>query len=320
MRLVINDVQIELMGDPHLGRSFSKGVPLHRRGEREAMQRADFKTNLAAASGADIHVCLGDLFDRVNVSNKIVLEAREDYTELGCLGVCLPGNHDLSRDITIKSSFQLFAAMAPDNVAIPTEAPLVRTIRDTKLVFIPWSPIMTAQEMVEANADVIRDADAVFVHNDVVAIHNVENLLPAALLKSLGVTLAVTGHDHLRRDIVMDDLPVYVTGSLAPYNHSEDPDERIYVTRTLAQVQADPTVFVDKCLRVRLQPGEVFDMTIDCLALTTITAEQELTEALADVGFEAFDFTALWTEAMVNINPDISEELLTKFREIGGEE
>ena len=318
MRIIVNDVQIELMGDPHLGRPFVKGVPLHRRGEREAWQRRDFKANLAAAHDADFHVCLGDLFDRVNVNNSVVLEAREDYAELACPGVVIVGNHDISRDITVKSSFQLFAAMAPDHVVIPTEAPLVRTIRDTKLVFIPWSPIMTAAEMIEKHADLIRDADAVFVHNDVVAIHATENLVPAALLKSLGVKRAITGHDHNRREIEIDGLPILVTGSMQPYSHAEDPNELIYVTRTMDQLTTED--FTNKCLRVRLQPGEVFDMTIDCLALTTITAEQELTEALADVGFEAFDFTALWTEAMVNINPDISEELLAKFREIGGEE
>ena len=319
MKILINDVAVELLGDPHLGRPFSKGVPLHRRGEREKMQRADFQASLEAGADADIHVCLGDLFDRVNVSNNVVIEAALDYeaAELDRV-VCIPGNHDISRDTTVKSSFELFEMMVKDIVQIPMTKPLILRIRDTKLVFIPWSPIMTASEMVGAHAADIALADVIFGHWDIVAIHATDNLIPAALLKSLGVKRAITGHDHNQRELEIDGLDVFVTGSMQPYSHAEDPNELIYVTRTMDQLTTED--FTNKCLRVRLAPGEIFDMTIDCLALTTITAEQELTEALADVGFEAFDFTALWTEAMVNINPDISEELLTKFREIGGEE
>jgi hypothetical protein len=58
--------------------------------------------------------------------------------------------------------------------------------------------------------------------------------------------------------------------------HGEDPDERFYVTRSLAEVEANADAFKVKSLRVDLKPGEVFDMEIDCLQLTVRRPDEEL--------------------------------------------
>jgi hypothetical protein len=60
-------LDIKLLGDPHLGRTFRNNVPLHRRGEREAMiwQRSEREIR---GTEAATHVCLGDLFDAPLVS------------------------------------------------------------------------------------------------------------------------------------------------------------------------------------------------------------------------------------------------------------
>jgi hypothetical protein len=49
-------------------------------------------------------------------------------------------------------------------------------------------------------------------------------------------------------------VEVIVTGSMQPMAHGEDPEERLYVTRSLPEVEADPDAFKDKCLRVDLKP------------------------------------------------------------------
>ena len=77
--------------------------------------------------------------------------------------------------------------------------------------------------------------------------------------------------------------------------HGEDPDERLYVTRSLPEVEADPEAYKDKCLRIDLRPGEVFDMEIDCLQLTVRRPEEELTEETVDLG--DFDMIALFNTA-----------------------
>jgi len=65
-----------LIGDPHLGRDFRNGTPLNRRGEREAMQLAQFKEELATP---DVHliVMVGDLFDKPFVPLHMITAAAD---------------------------------------------------------------------------------------------------------------------------------------------------------------------------------------------------------------------------------------------------
>ena len=79
MRLTINGVDFEILGDPHMGRPFRNHVPLHRLGDREKMQRADLQASLANIEGVVAHVCMGDLFDKPKVDNRIVLQTALDY-------------------------------------------------------------------------------------------------------------------------------------------------------------------------------------------------------------------------------------------------
>src|SRR3546814_15861232 len=68
-----NGKTVALIGDPHLGRKFENGVPLHRRGERERNQLANFQDQLA--QDVDNVVMVGDLFDHPHVGFKVVLDA-----------------------------------------------------------------------------------------------------------------------------------------------------------------------------------------------------------------------------------------------------
>jgi hypothetical protein len=88
----------------------------------------------------------------------------------------------------------------------------------------------------------------------------------------------------------------------------------------LQQVRDAPEgAFKDNCLRVVLQPDDVCDVIVDCLMFQTIRAE-EVIEEVAAVGFDSFDFTALWDQAFVAVDPAINAQLLETFRENGGEE
>jgi hypothetical protein len=82
---------------------------------------------------------------------------------------------------------------------------------------------------------------------------------------------------------------------MQPMAHGEDPDERLYVTRSLPEVEADPEAYKDKCLRVDLRPGEVFDMEIDCLQLTVRRPDEELCDEAVVLG--DFDLMALFQTA-----------------------
>lgn len=45
----LGEAKVKSLGDVHLGRRFTQGVPLHRRGEREALVLAQFAAELLRA-------------------------------------------------------------------------------------------------------------------------------------------------------------------------------------------------------------------------------------------------------------------------------
>ena len=302
-------MKIVTLGDTHLGKVFQNGVPLHRRGDRERMQWAQFEAHLNAVDGVDFHIQVGDLFDKFQVSNNIVFRTAMAYraaagTNPDCFYIVNRGNHDASKDLERVSSYQMFAAMCAgiDNLVVLQDEPrrFGSGAKQQCIAVIPWHPTLTALELVEKYADDLKwnYGGVAYGHWDLVAIGDTTNLIPAGRLLELGFKSAVTGHDHLAREMVVLGLPVTVTGSMQPYSHAEDPDELIYVTRTLTQALAGD--WADKCLRITLDPTEVLDTPIECLSLQLARGKDDGAEA-AQVDFEEFDFDALLTQAVEEI-------------------
>lgn len=307
---------IKTLGDPHLGRSFINGTPLHRRGEREEMQWADFKASLFEVEDVQVHVCMGDLFDRWTVPFATIYRAARLYRQAAHDNpdveyVILNGNHDLSRDVGRISAYHLFQEIleGSTNITFATARPTV-IYSDLKLGFIPWNPVHSASEIVEQNAELLRDCDAVFGHWDVMAISDTSNLIPAKQLYDLGVIGAYTGHDHLKRDLLIDGLPVTVTGSMQPYSFAEDPYEELYRTLTIEeyeQILADgeQETLKNLCVRVLLDRGQTVSQVVDCLMFKVkhndVPDEEGVDVAveLGDFSFEAL-LTEVMTEAGVN--------------------
>lgn len=327
MRLTINGVEFEVCGDPHMGRPFRNGVPLHRLGDRERMQRADLQASLARGAGAAAHICMGDLFDKPKVDNRVVAQVADDYQMAARTNYCpffiLTGNHDEMRDADFVSSFHLFTRIVDDHVHVIRSEPRRHTFGTATLVFIPWHPLKTALEMVDEHAELIRGADAVFGHWDVDRrLEGTDNYIPAERLVELGVKQAITGHDHVRRQMVIAGLPVQVTGSMQPYSHSEDPERKMYATCPADDVRRmvgmQPDYFKDTCLRV---VGDWDDPVPNCLQFKVVPEEMaEAEEALAQVQVADFSMKELWAQAFEGIDPEINQTLAGKFAELGGEE
>lgn len=310
------------LGDTHLGKVFQNGVPLHRRGDREKTQWADFEASLAEP--CDLHIQMGDLFDKRVVPFNVIYKTAALYRAAakanpGRTYVVNRGNHDASRDLELVSAYQLFAAIVGDH-------PTIKVAQDEPVlvgnhVIIPWHPTIHAEEMVELHQANIEGAEAVYGHWDIVAIGDTTNLIPAALLANLDVAQAFTGHDHLARELEIDGLPVTITGSMQPYSHAEDPDERFYVTRRLGYVLAHLDEFADKCLRVALTREETLDVPVECLQLQLARdKEGGGVEVLETLDFDAFDFNALFQEACetVGLNADLGKAAREKLDEARG--
>jgi hypothetical protein len=308
--------RLKLTGDVHLGKKFQQNVPLHRRGDREKMQWEQLERELMDCDGADAHIQMGDIFDGFVVSFAVIMRLVELYKRARAknpnvrFGV-LRGNHDADRDLDRVSAFDVLAELlAAIGVVVAKDEP-VEILPGHWM--IPWHPIISAQAMVNHYADRLAGAAAVFGHWDVVM--GEENRCPAQALAQLGVGAIYTGHDHLPRIERVDGVDVFVVGSMQPYSHAEDPGEIIYVTRTLAEVRADPNGFAMKALRVVLDPGETFDLQIDCLQLQVTRGKVEAEEVdLGEVQFEAFDLNELFAAACRQIGLDAETQALTSRR------
>lgn len=307
-----NGKKIELLGDPHLGRSFVHGVPLHRRGDREKMVWAQFEKSLSETT-AEIHVCMGDLFDKAYVSYDVIVRAALAYMKAAeekpdTTFVVLKGNHDWVRDLDKVSAFDIFTHIVDHipNIFIVSK----RWVWMGQLAFFAWHPTIHAADNIPIPKFDGGIPTIAFGHWDVESFGGRdENLIPTKQLAEAGFTHAFTGHIHKADWFQRDGVGVTVVGSMQPYAHGEESNADLYVTITKDEI--DDTLH-DRCVRVILQPGEVLDEEVDCLQLTIKKLEGQEDEMPAVVVGD-FDMEAMFRKAFAEVDPDITENLLQQF-------
>ena len=269
MDLTIGPHKVRLLGDPHLGKRFIERVPLNRRGEREQLLWNDFDDSLRNLDGFDFHICMGDLFNSWFVPYDLILNVATNYYFASqvypdTVFVILAGNHDMSKDLTKKSAFDIVNQILyrEENIWM-----LSHPVKLDSLIFLPWSPTSSAEELVHSIPSDLYDA--AFGHWDTDPRTSNGNLIPTKALAELGVTAAYTGHVHQKASFVRDGVTVVQVGSMQPYAHGEGD---MYVTLSKEGVEdrihnygAD--WFKNKCVRVDLDPTEVWDIDLDCLQL-----------------------------------------------------
>lgn len=303
---------VVILGDPHLGRAFVSGVPLARRGEREASVMADFKASLQLDEDVSYHVCMGDLFDKWFVPYGIVWEAATTYITAArarpdVLFIVLGGNHDVSKDLEKKGALDLFelATAALPNVQVVRHKAYYTEIGTAMCGFFPWHPTLAADELVTKGLDVA------FGHWDTIFGH--DNMIPTEKLELMGCTLAYTGHVHLPDEFTRNYVQVVQVGSMQPYAHGED-DGEMYVTVTSDQLAGKD--LSKKCVRVQLRPGEIFDAEVDALQLTfkraDSAAEDEVEVSLGDFNMHRLFEQAFAEEAVPEA---ISAAIISRFEE-----
>lgn len=272
---------MKLIGDPHLGREFKTGVPLHRRGEREEAVRQEFRRQLLSTT--DLRVMVGDLFDSPHVSRDTVKFAIDTVLEAGGVQVHMAGNHDRSRQTGVVSGWDLFVRGVRGRPGIHVvETP---TVIDGVL-YLPWEWGRSALEQLEGFD--ARGAKVAVCHHDLESFGgNDSHMLPAARLAELGIEEIYTGHWHLSGVYEVDGIRVVCTGSMLPYSHAEDPDETTYITRRLEDLPDDLEVLKDKVVRIRAPRGADIP-EFDCLALT-VEWDAEIEAAAVQQAVESFD-------------------------------
>lgn len=172
----------------------------------------------------------------------------------------------------------------------------------------PWNPLYPARDMVKG-----LKAETYFGHNDVDLRSDPFNLLPTKELADLGFKEAYTGHVHLPTSFVRDGVNVTVVGSMLPYAHGEDATGDTYVTLGLDELQDHD--LTNKCVRIRLKPGEVFDQQIDCLQLQ-VEREGAAEAQELDVSLGDFDLQTVFEKTVADFQiPDpILDQLRDKWK------
>jgi len=294
MRIRSSTKDIWLIGDPHLGKVFQTDVPLNRRGEREAMQMAEFKRQLEI--DCDINIMVGDLFDKPVVSLNATFEVAEAYISAAIRNanrtyVVLAGNHDRSRQTQSTDSFMLLALALErvPNIVIVMKPMIVHDI-----ALFPWQWDVTAREQVEYLGYPL--PSVAVGHWDLADFGgSLDHLVPARELVEMGVERIYGGHFHVAGSYVVDAVSIECTGSMLPMNHGEDPENKLYITLTLDELEGmDHSELKNMNVRVIVPPG-VSLPEIDCLSLKTKIEGQKEEVELHEVGLGEFNLIEVMT-------------------------
>lgn len=274
MRFATTKLRGWLIGDPHFGRNFRNGCPLNRRGDRERLQREQFRAELDTPD-VDVVVMVGDLFDQPVVPLSVLSQVINDVVEAaqarpGVTFIYMAGNHDLSRILEQQGAWDIFALAVGwlENVIV-IDSPYCHK----DIVCFPWDWSMTAIEQVEALGP-CEGVEAVIGHWDMMSFGGDEShMCPVeALQQAFGAEVAIySGHYHEEKDYEIAGTTVHCTGSLQPYAHGEGD---MYVTLTLAEALETTEDLTNKVVRIRLQPGETMP-DINCLQLTGVRVTDE---------------------------------------------
>lgn len=298
---------VAILGDPHLGRKFKTGVPLHRMGDRERMQWADFEHQVMNPGRVRWHVNMGDLFDKFVVAPEIVLRAARIYERAAAAHldvgfIVIRGNHDVSRDTAKKSSFDLFTMLVAH---IPNITVIDEVAEIDGFGFVPYDAFIPVADQV---AQLSNGLEAVFMHHDF-ADWGGDHVIPTAALAEKDISLVIDGHDHLRRTEKRHGVTVEIVGSMQPFTHAEDPDGGLYITCHLEELPDDCS---DVNVRVLLREGETLPDDVDCLSLTAkrVTNEDETLEVDTSE-FESLSLGQMLADALDGLS--IKDQLMEAF-------
>lgn len=316
---------IHPIGDPHLGRRFLTNVPLSARGIKEKQLADAYTANLNTK--ADIICMMGDLFDKFDVPNAVILFAFEEleraaYANFQTIYIFNKGNHDESRDISKKSSYQLFYELVEK-----AELPNVLVVNDRVAIYkgigvVPWSPFKSASQMVEELKECAEDMgvelEYILTHNDVSTYgsdSDTHNLMAFDQLRDLGAVV-LNGHVHQPSEKDYDGLKVINVGSMLPLGFQEDSTGNYYVTLTLEEFEkADKTKLQSKSVRVLLRPDEEAPEPIECLQFKTKRVNEDGGDEVGQVVAEDFELKALYDESMVEVGKPLREDIWNNLKD-----
>lgn len=283
---VIDGVTLSVIGDAHLGRVFRTGVPRHRLGEREQMVETQFLELLQRK--ADYCIMVGDLFDKVRVSNSCLNTCIDSIEKASRNNpntkyIVLSGNHDMSKDKDRVSSFQLLEKYFSSNTSkfknvfiVSSYMEPVKASKNLLLYFSHYNPFMSLDEE-RPNFYKYKDMmhKVAFGHwevSDFGNSHFIDRHVPKSVLSNFD--LVVTGHEHKPTLTSIETVPIYVTGSMQPFAFSEEmyTEKDFYLSTTVGELEKrlkkDANALKNTNVRILLDTGDAVPPPFECLSLT----------------------------------------------------
>ena len=311
----VNGYSFKLIGDPHIGRVFKTGVPLHRLGEREKMVQDQLALELLSNDDTPI-IIMGDLFDKYSIPDSLVLWLSEVLNEATSWKKIynLRGNHCVSKDINKRGSFDVLERLCPDVTFVNTSHIISLPKHAGSLILFGYDAFKSANSLAEEIPDNLNYL-AAFGHWDLTAHgEDTHNLIPAEVLARKGVTKAYTGHIHKPQELKIKGVEVIVVGSLQPYAHGEQmDDESLYQTLLKDEVEEllaeNAEAFADVNLRVILSAGEAWTEAVpNCLSFQTKVAAFVDDSDLSDleVSYEEFSTANILNKNLVGVSEGLT--------------
>lgn len=310
----VNGHSFKLVGDPHIGRVFKTGVPLHRLGEREKMVQDQLALELLSNDDTPI-IIMGDLFDKYSIPDSLVLWLSEVLNEATSWKKIynLRGNHCVSKDVNKKGSFDVLERLCPSVVFVNTSHLISLPQHAGSLILFGYDAFKSAKELAEEIPDNLNYL-AAFGHWDLTAHgEDTHNLIPAEVLARKGVTKAYTGHIHKPQQVTLHGVPVTAVGSLQPYAHGEELEgETLYQTLGKEEVEEllaeNENHFEDVNIRVLVNSGNTWTVAVpNCLSFQVKVLAVDADD-LSDleVGYEEFSTANILNKNLVGVSENLT--------------
>lgn len=233
--------EVKVISDLHFGRKFRTGVSLDRRGEIEKMIEDSFVQELKTVGEYQTLIIAGDLFDSPFVDTDTIFKVYEHLKDLIGAVYLIAGNHDLSRDPTKKTAWDILKEMLSGNpyIKMIKDEPFYDKIRD--ILLVPWD----CEEKV--TEEQVKKANFIIGHFELNSLSKMPEIPHT--------TLVISGHYHLPQK----SYGIQYVGSILPLTFGEYDiynDFEYMRTLTLSEYEEQKESLKNVRVRIRLKQGE----------------------------------------------------------------
>lgn len=332
---------IKTIGDAHMGQVFKNDVPLNRRGDYEAYQISVLDVHMFGQlpeecnPGNTLRCQVGDWFHKATVPASVVVESYKlcqeyDDTQEIALAI-LSGNHDDSKNITEKTSWDLLSLLTDKlEKVIPVKDWKIHEFENgEQVLLIGWNVTTSAGEaLLDARHEGYNKITTVVCHLDKASFGNEDNVIPYELFAENGIQMVISGHEHKPYHFYESGMEIIGTGSLLPYSHGDvAPEDDIFLTfKSVAELNEYLEEHPDtstKHIRVYVtEDDEIPELDAFSVKILKKEALELDEEAVTEVVIDSYNPKEIWQKTAADnaLEQDTAEKVWSEIMANGSEE